>query len=246
MMKKLPALFVLALVVLATTSCEKLQARDNLNKGIKAFRDGRFDMAVQYFDTATKLDPELTNAELYLATAYAQQFIPGAPSDDNQKFAQNAIQTFEKVLQREPKNISAIAGLAGMYQNLQNFDKSREYYKMQTEVNPDDPVPYYAIGSTNWIVVANKNNPLPDDQKGPLIEEGLQYIEKAIEKNPYYDEAMAYKNLLLRQKAALTKDPAEAKRLDEEATEWFNKSLATQKLNNEKKAAAASGTGSGE
>lgn len=246
MIRKLPALLVLALVVFATASCEKLQARDNLNKGIKAFRDGRFDKAVEYFDAATKLDPELTNAELYLATAYAQQFIPGAPSDDNQKFAQNAIQTFEKVLQRDPKNISAVAGLAGMYQNLQNFDKSREYYKKQTEINPDDPVPYYAIGSTNWIVVANKNNPLPDDQKGPLIEEGLQYIDKALEKNEYYDEAMAYKNLLLRQKAAITKDPAEAKRLDEEATEWFNRSLATQKLNNEKKAAAASGTGGGQ
>src|SRR5262245_23221743 len=151
MMRKLPTLLILALVVFATASCEKLQARDNLNKGIKAFRDGRFDAAVQYFDTATKLDPELTNAELYLATAYAQQFIPGAPSDDNQKFAQNAIQTFEKVLQKDPKNISAIAGLAGMYQNLQNFEKSREYYRKQTEINPDDPVPYYAIGSTNWI-----------------------------------------------------------------------------------------------
>ena len=33
--------------------------------------------AINYFQEAIRLDPELTNAELYLATAYAQQFIPG-------------------------------------------------------------------------------------------------------------------------------------------------------------------------
>jgi len=104
---------LLGLAVFATASCQKLQARDNLNKGIKAFRDGKFDRAVDYFNEATRLDPELTNAELYLATAYAQQFIPGAPSDENKKFAENAISTFEKVLQRDPTNYSAVAGLAG-------------------------------------------------------------------------------------------------------------------------------------
>ena len=40
---------------------------------------------------------------------------------------------------------------------------------------------------------------------------------------------MTYKNLLLRQKALLTKDPKEAKALEDEATEWFNKALAATK-----------------
>ena len=82
-------------------------------------------------------------------------------------------------------------------------------------------------------------NPLPEDQKGTLVAEGLQYVDKAIEKNPTYDEAMAYKNLLLRQKAMLTKDPKEAKAFEDEATEWFNKALATRKANDEKKQNAA-------
>ena len=57
--------------------------------------------------------------------------------------------------------------------------------------------------------------------------------------NPRYEEAMTYKNLLLRQKALLTKDPKEANALVEEATEWFNKALAARKANEEKKASAA-------
>ena len=50
-------------------------------------------------------------------------------------------------------------------------------------------------------------------------------LDKALEMNPNYEEAMAYKNLLLRDKAAVTKDPAEAKRLIDEADVWFNKAL---------------------
>jgi tetratricopeptide (TPR) repeat protein len=239
MIRKLGLLFALALAVLATASCQKLQARDNLNKGIKAFREGKFERAVEFFDNATKLDPELTNAELYLATAYAQQFIPDVDSPDNLKFAENAIKTFERVASKDPKNTNAIAGLAGMYQSQHNYNKAREYYKKQTEIEPDNPIPFYAIGSTDWILVYDKQNPLPDEEKATLIAEGLDYTDKAISKNPNYEEALTYKNLLLRQKALLTKDPKEAKALEDEATEWFNKALAARKLNDEKKAGAA-------
>ena len=239
-MRKLAILSALAVLVFATASCQKLQARDSLNKGIKAFREGKFERAVDYFDSATKLDPELTNAQLYLATAYAQQYIPGADSDENKKFAQNAIDTFQKVLNKDDKNPNAIAGLAGMYQNLGQYDEAVKYYKRQTKIDPTNAVPYYAIGSTNWIMVYNKQNPLTPEQKAPLIEEGLQYIDKAIEKNPNYEEAMTYKNLLLRQKALITKDKDQAKALEGEADEWFKKAMAARNANNEKKAAAAS------
>jgi tetratricopeptide (TPR) repeat protein len=239
MIRKLGILSALALLVVTTVSCQKLQARDNLNKGIKAFREGRFEKAVEFFDNATKLDPELTNAELYLATAYAQQFIPEVDSPDNVKHAESAIKTFESVAAKDPKNTSAIAGLAGMYQSLHKYDKAREYYKKQTEIEPDNPVPYYAIGSTDWILVYDKQNPLPDEEKATLIAEGLQNIDKAISLNPTYEEALTYKNLLLRQKALLTKDPNESKALNAEADEWFNKALEARRINAEKKEGAA-------
>ncbi len=58
------------------------------------------------------------------------------------------LQTFEAVLNKDPKNTSAVAGLAGIYQGLKNLQKSREYYMKQTEIDPENPVPYYAIAST--------------------------------------------------------------------------------------------------
>src|SRR5438477_13066198 len=91
----------LAILALAATSCAKLQARDNLNKGVRAFRDAHYDNAVKYFQQAVGLDPDLTTAEIYLATAYAQQFVPGGRGEENKKNADNAIQTFSHVLQRD-------------------------------------------------------------------------------------------------------------------------------------------------
>src|SRR5262252_9865570 len=96
----------LAILALAATSCAKLQARDNLNKGVRAFRDAHYENAVNYFKQAVELDPDLTTAEIYLATAYSQQYIPGGRSEDNDKNAKLAIQTFENDLKREPNNVN--------------------------------------------------------------------------------------------------------------------------------------------
>jgi len=71
----------LAMLALASTSCAKLQARDNLNKGVRAFREAKYEEAVNYFKQATKLDPGYLDAEVYLGMAYLQQFIPNAESE---------------------------------------------------------------------------------------------------------------------------------------------------------------------
>src|SRR5947199_9078371 len=148
----------LAILALSAASCAKLQARDNLNKGVRAFRDAHYENAVTYFKQAVELDPDLTTAEIYLATAYSQQFIPGGRGEDNEKNAQLAIQTFENVLKRDPNNVNAIAGLASMYQSLgqtdtTQFQKAHDYYMKYAQLDSTNPVPYYAIGSVDWILV---------------------------------------------------------------------------------------------
>ena len=84
---KFVAAFLGLAALLAATGCAKLQARDNLNKGVQAFKDTHYEKSVDYFKKAIELDPDLTNAELYLATAYAQQFVPGGRGEDNDKNA---------------------------------------------------------------------------------------------------------------------------------------------------------------
>lgn len=72
---------LLLLAVLPLSGCsfmKKLQARDNLNKGVKQFIDQKYDAAAQYFEKSIQLDPGFERARMYLATAYMSQFVPGS------------------------------------------------------------------------------------------------------------------------------------------------------------------------
>ncbi|HEV2221767.1 MAG TPA: hypothetical protein VGR84_02065, partial [Candidatus Acidoferrales bacterium] len=94
----------LASAAFAVSGCAKLKARDDLNKGVEAYKNAQFDRAIEYFKDAQANDPKLMNARLYLGTAYASQYIPGAPSDENKRNGEAAIQVFKQVLQDDPNN----------------------------------------------------------------------------------------------------------------------------------------------
>ncbi len=225
-----------AMLILAAgfSGCNKLKARDLLNKGVAAFKNGQYDEAVDKFQQATEADPDLMNARLYLATAYATQYIPGAPSDQNKKVGEQAVAVFKTVLDRDPKNLNAIDGIgsivfqmAGTPYSAQMFEESKKYHQMHIQLKPEDPEPYYWIGVIDWTLAFRGNAELRKDYNeknrnkqvketdvlpaavradyaakyGPLIDEGIDSLKKAIELRPDYDDAMAYLNLLDRRKA---------------------------------------------
>src|SRR5580704_12041273 len=108
MQRKPHTVFLLAVVVAALAAgagCDKLRARDKLNKGVQAYKAGQTDLAIEDFKTSKELDPSLTNARIYLATAYSAQYIPGAPSAENMRAGQQAIGEFQDVLSADPNNL---------------------------------------------------------------------------------------------------------------------------------------------
>jgi tetratricopeptide (TPR) repeat protein len=161
---KILALAVAFLSLAGISGCNKLKARDLLNKGVQAFKAGQYDTAVEDFKQAKDLDPELMNARLYLATAYANQYIPGAPSEQNLNFAKQAIQEYQEVLQKDASNLTAIDGIGSLLYNMagtpydpSKFEESKSYHKKHISLKPDDPEPYYWIGVINWVM-ANRVN----------------------------------------------------------------------------------------
>src|SRR5260370_2955353 len=86
------------------------QARQDLNQGVQAFKNGQYQEAERYFARAKQLFPKLLNARLYLATTYASQYIPGAPSEENIRIGHAATEEFRWVLSLDPQNISTIDG----------------------------------------------------------------------------------------------------------------------------------------
>ncbi|MBV9677804.1 MAG: tetratricopeptide repeat protein, partial [Acidobacteriaceae bacterium] len=67
-------------LLLFTAGCEKLQSRDHMNKGVQAYKGLHYADAVKHFQQAVQLDPGNSNAQLYLATSYMTQWVPGVDS----------------------------------------------------------------------------------------------------------------------------------------------------------------------
>src|SRR2546426_7129364 len=104
------------------------------------------------------------NARLYLATAYASQYIPGAPSEQNIRLGTQAVNEFKEVLEVDPNNLSAIDGIgsiifqmAGTPYDPKKFEESKSYHKKHIELKPNDPEPYYWIGVIDWTLAFRAN-----------------------------------------------------------------------------------------
>jgi tetratricopeptide (TPR) repeat protein len=252
--------FVVALVagLAGVAGCNKLRSRDLLNKGVQAYKLGQFDQAEEDFKQSAKLDPTLLTARIYLATAYASQFVPGSPSPENTQKGEQAIVQFKKVLELDPKNVSAIDGIGSMLFNMgttpydpKMLEQSRSYHQKHIAMKPDDPQPYYWVGVIDWTLSFRENqklrkdynanlprrakpikviDPLPEKLRDQLasqyqqtVDEGIDALQKAIQLNPDYADAMAYLNLLYRQKADMVTDKAQREDLEKQADALVDK-----------------------
>jgi TonB family protein len=122
-------------------------------------------------------------------------------------------------------------GLAKVYQNTERFQDAHDTFLAVSKLEPQNPLPFYSIGAIDWIIVYDKKNPASPGQQAVVIDEGLSNLDSALGLNPRYEDAMTYKNLLLREKARLAFDPQEKTRLTRQADDWFNRALETRRTN---------------
>lgn len=255
---KFLALGAVALSLLSAAGCNKLKARDRLNKGVTAYKNAKYEDAINKFQEAVELDPGLLNARLYLATAYAQQYIPGADTPENNRYAEQAIQQYQQVIDRNPKReqkINSTKGIAYLYLQMKKFDQSKEYYRKALELDPNDAEPYYSVAVIDWTesyqprmeekakLGLKPEEPIKDKKvceqlktkNAANIQDGIDMLNKALVLRKDYDDAMAYLNLLYREKADIEcGDPAARASDLKTADEWVDKTMATKKAKAEK------------
>jgi tetratricopeptide (TPR) repeat protein len=267
MRAKVYAVASLAVLALFATGCEKLKARDNLNKGVAAFKNAKYSEAVEHFKTAVNLDPKYPTARLYLAAAYMSQYIPGAESPENLQNAKAANDQFLEVLNQEPKNATAIESLASLHYNeaqgtqaldqkIKKLDEARTWYEKLTQVAPDNKAAFYSLGVITWakwypaLMTARAKLGMKPEDPGPIkdkkikealkqqwgaqIEQGIANLQKALDIDPQYDDAMAYMNLLIRERADLADTPEQYKKDIDTADNWVQKALETKKIKADK------------
>ncbi len=252
---------LLAGLLLVTGGCEKLKARDQLNKGVAAYKAAKYPIAIEHFKNAVELDPSLLNAKLYLATAYANQYVPGSEQEDNVKMGEQAIAEFQEVLKEDPNNTGSIQGIANLYFQMKRMNEAKEFYKKQIALDPTNAEAYYSVGVIDWTeayqprmelkarLKLKPDEPIKDakerealkEKNMPLIDEGMNSLNKAMDLRPDYDDAMAYLNLLYREKADLEDSPEQREEDLKTADKWIATTLDIKKKKAAKAATKASG-----
>jgi tetratricopeptide (TPR) repeat protein len=249
-------------MVLSMSGCNvvrRLQARDQLNTGVEAYKGAHYELAIECFRKATELDPTLPMAKTYLATALARNVVPGVTTPENLRVANQALTIFKELLDKNPHDINSMKQIASISFSIKDLDNAEAWQKKVLVEDPKDPEAAYTIGVIDWTKAhENKLSALEaaglnDDGKGnvkapkkvmeplakenaPLVEEGLKYLTMAVTINPSYNDAMQYLNLIYRNKADV--DYGNAKAVDEDmalAQDWTSKAMGARKSNEAKK-----------
>jgi len=255
----------LLLVLGSTTGCTKLRARDQLVKGVQAFKAGHYEEAIGHFQNSIALDPNYESARLYLATAYSYEVVPNLDTPENLATAKKAMDGFNEVLAKNPNDVDALKQVASIQRNIKQFDAAKATYQKLIALNPNDAESNYTIGVIDWTqayknavgTLAEQN--LQDDGNGnvkmnkatcakmkdqntQLIDEAMKYLNRAVEIRPNYDDAMSYLNLSYRRKADL-ECPNDAARKEDlaQADQWVQKAIGARKANEAEKEKKAAG-----
>jgi tetratricopeptide (TPR) repeat protein len=133
----------------------------------------------------------------------------------------------------------------------EKFDEAAKWQKKVIEVDPKNRDAYYWLGVITWakwypaLMTARANlrmkaedpGPIKDkkvkeDLRGqylPMIDDGIANLNKALEIDKEYEDAMSYLNLLIRERADLLDNPDDYKKQIEIADGWVQKALDTKK-----------------
>jgi tetratricopeptide (TPR) repeat protein len=140
---------------------------------------------------------------------------------------------------------------------IEKFDEAASWNHKLIAVDPKSKEAYYNLGVISWakwhpgLMQARANLRMKPEDPGPLadkkvkeqlraqysgiVEEGVQSLKKAIEIDKDYDDAMAYINLLIRERADLLDSKDEYNKQVAEADAYLQRALDAKKA----KAAAA-------
>ena len=219
----------LAVLVVSTSGCglvNRIRAKNELNEAARTYREGHFEEAEQHSREAYRLDPDSKTAHSFIARTIHAQYRPGVQTPQNVAKANEAIQAYQRILEKDPKNDEAYKAIAYLYGATKEEDKLRSW--IGARASDSNAVPekraeaYIVLASKDWDcsfkiteLPTNKLTSVgagnratvsykkPNDQKEfnnaqACVKRGLEEIENAIKNDPSSESAWSYKtNLLL-------------------------------------------------
>src|SRR5215207_11665108 len=218
---------LLAAVVFSSGGCaliNRVRAKNALNEGARAYKDGRFKDAEDKFREAHELDETQKNAPLFVARAVQQQYKPGVQTPENIAVGERAVQAYQVILNKEPQNEDAYKAIVFLYGQMKRDEKVNELLMQRASGGPNPEARSQALiilASKQWQcandITERKENQTKEDKGDKILihykkpaeqgdydkarqcaDEGMKLSEQALSINANSASAWTYKaNLLL-------------------------------------------------
>ena len=252
---RISAVALLLLVISTSAGCgmvNRIRARNALNEGVRAYKEGRFDEAEQKFTYAAELDPSLQNADVFIARSIQQQYRPGVNTPENIAKGEQAIAAYQRILDENPGNEDAYKAIVFMYGQMKKDDKVQEMLTQRasmTDLAPEKRAEALTVlASKQWdcsynITEQNKQTDRQPDRvliryKKPenqadfdralqCVRRGLELAEQAISLNPNNPDPWSYKTNLFQEMMKLAEMDNNPK-LKEEYEKKYQEAYQTQ------------------
>jgi tetratricopeptide (TPR) repeat protein len=232
------AALLVALVAVSggCTLVNRVRAKNALNEGARAYKDGRFPDAEEKFRTAYELDPTQKNAPVFIARAIQQQYKPGVQTPENLAIGERAVAEYQKILDREPTNEDAYKAIVFLYGQMKRDEKVNEMLATRAQNGPTPKAKAEALtilASKQWQcaydITEQKENKVTENKPDKILvhyrkpanqadfdkaqqctTEGLKLAEQATSIDPENPNAWSYKTNLLREKSKLAEMAGDA------------------------------------
>jgi tetratricopeptide (TPR) repeat protein len=221
---------VLAVLVAISSGCgvvNRIRAKNQLNEAARSYREGKFPEAEQHSREAAELDPDNKTAPMFIARTIHAQYRPGVQTPENIAKAQAAIEAYQKILAKNPKDEEAYKAIAYLYGAIKADDKLRDWIAARANSDSVEPEKrseaFVVLASKDWdcsfkiteqpgvktTSVETTTNKATVSYKKPreqkefdqaqmCVKQGLVEAENAIKFDPNNESAWSYKtNLLL-------------------------------------------------
>ena len=232
---------------------------DNAYKPARAgepANDALLTKAIENYRKSAELDknPEMKKLALqYLVAAYGSdklndpeqaeavlnQLIAGDPNETANYFQlsklyedagryDDAEKALLKAREMKPNDPGVYTSISNFYNRQGEFDKTMEAMHKAADLNPNDPQSHQLV-AVFYYDKSSKDIRLTDAKKREYALKGIEATDRALALNASYDDAMAYKNLLLRVLANTEKDRAKQQEYLKQAEELLKKAIEMRK-----------------
>lgn len=220
---------MLATLVITSSGCgviNRIRAKNALNEAARSYREGHFEEAEQYSRRAQELDPDNKTAPQFIARTIHAQYRPGVQAPENIAKARQAIEAYQKILEKNPKDEEAYKAIAYLYGAIKEDDKLREWISSRAKSDSVEPEKraeaFVVLASKDWdcsykiteqptnkVTTIDANNKATVSYKKPkeqkdfdsaqvCVKRGMEEIDNAIKYDANNESAWSYKtNLLL-------------------------------------------------